>query len=70
MARAVVVTVAQAKALESLVRNGAVSASDFDRAALEQLVNRYMAIKQQNGLAVTYSISPLGRTVWNSLFSN
>lgn len=67
MSRAVVVTIAQAKALETLSNNGAVSASDFDRSALEQLVSKGMAVKQQNGNAVTYSINGCGKAILRAL---
>lgn len=67
MSRAIVITVNQSKALEMLYRNGTVTASDFDRSVLEQLVARSMAIKHHNGSFVSYSLSAFGKTVYKSL---
>lgn len=67
MTKAVVLTILQAKTLAALNANGAMTASDFDRSALEQLVSQGMAIKHQNGRSVTYSISGYGRTVLGAL---
>ena len=67
MARAYVITVDQASTLERLYHNGAMSAADFDRRVLESLVERGLAIKHQNGHAVTFSISGQGRAIYKSL---
>lgn len=67
MSRAVVVTFAQASALESLHYNKVMSAGDFDRAPLEQLVSKGMAAKSNNGRAVTFRITPLGEMVYKAL---
>lgn len=67
MSRAVVLTNDQAKTLMTLNANGAMSASDFDRSFLEQLVSRGMAIKHSNGTSATYSIAGYGKTILKSL---
>ncbi len=67
MSRAVTLTIEQSKALETLYRNGALTASVFDRPAFEQLVGKGMAIKHRNGTSTTYSISGYGRTVYQAL---
>lgn len=67
MTKAIVITHNQASALESLHYNKCMSAGDFDRAALEQLVSKKMATKGNNGHAVTYTITPLGEAVWKGL---
>lgn len=68
MARAVVLTVDQAKTLRSLDRVGCMSAmDDSERSVLEQCVNRGWATKQQNGTGVTYTINGYGKTILRSL---
>ena len=67
MARAVVVTDKQADALTALNRVGCASATDFDRDALEQCVNRGYVTKGQNGRGVTYTINGAGKALLKSL---
>lgn len=67
MARAFVLTIKQASALESLHNYKVMTAGYFDRDALEQLVNKGLAIKHQNGRGVTYGITGSGETIYKSL---
>jgi predicted transcriptional regulator len=67
MSRAVVISVKQAETLEMLKRCGAVTASEFDRSALESLVERGYAIKHRNGTQATYTISASGKGILESL---
>lgn len=67
MSKAFVLTYAQASALEALHNNKVMSAGDFDRAALEQLVKKGLSAKSNNGAAVTYRITGPGETIYKSL---
>jgi len=67
MARSFTLTIAQASALESLHYNKCMTAGDFDRAALEQLVNKGLAGKHNNGTRVTYTITGQGEGIYRTL---
>lgn len=67
MARAITITTSQASALRSLYYADVMSASDSDRSALEQLVDRGYAVKGNVGRAVTYRITPQGKAVYKAL---
>jgi predicted transcriptional regulator len=66
MKKVFTLTLGQASALENLHHNKVVSASDFDRSALEQLVTKGLAVKHHNGHSVTYCINPAGEAIYRS----
>lgn len=67
MNKAFTLTISQASALESLHHNKTMSANDFDRHALEQLVTMGLARKQRVGRSATYTITILGEAIYRSL---